>query len=56
MKNQITRGEWVVRGVERVDESARQIWFRAGGIRPGQDPYYVHYCRVNFDGTRPGRC
>jgi dipeptidyl aminopeptidase/acylaminoacyl peptidase len=51
VKNQITRGEWVVRGVERVDEEKRQIWFRAGGIIPGQDPYYVHYCRVNFDGT-----
>ncbi len=51
VKNQITKGEWVVRGVDRVDEQKRQIWFRAGGIRPGQDPYYVHYCRVNFDGT-----
>jgi dipeptidyl aminopeptidase/acylaminoacyl peptidase len=51
VKNQITRGPWVVRGVDHVDEAARQIWFRAGGIRPEQDPYYVHYCRVNFDGT-----
>jgi len=50
VKNQITRGPWVVRGVERVDRKARQIWFRAGGIRPEQDPYYVHLCRVNFDG------
>ncbi|RMG32153.1 MAG: S9 family peptidase, partial [Planctomycetota bacterium] len=48
---QITRGRWVVRGVERVDTEKRQIWFRAGGIVPGQDPYYVHLCRVNFDGT-----
>ena len=37
--------------VEKVDPDQRVIWFRAGGIRPGQDPYYVHYCRVNFDGT-----
>ncbi len=51
VKNQITRGEWVVRGVDRVDEKTRQIWFRAGGVRPEQDPYYIHYCRVNFDGT-----
>jgi dipeptidyl-peptidase-4 len=50
VKNQITKGNWVVRGVERVDEKARQIWFRAGGIYPGQDPYYVHFCRINFDG------
>ena len=51
VKNQITRGEWVVRGVEHVDPEQRQIWFRAGGIRPGQNPYYIHYCRINFDGT-----
>ena len=51
VKNRITIGDWVVRGVDRVDETKRRIWFRAGGIRPGQDPYYVHFCRVNFDGT-----
>ena len=51
IKNQITRGEWVVQNVTRVDESKRCIWFNAGGIRPGQDPYYSHCCRVNFDGT-----
>lgn len=51
VKNQITAGEWVVRGVERVDEAKRQIWFKAGGIHPGQDPYYIHHARVNFDGS-----
>jgi dipeptidyl-peptidase 4 len=51
VKNQVTKGEWLVRKVDRVDREKRQIWFEAGGIRPGQDPYYVHYCRVNFDGT-----
>jgi dipeptidyl aminopeptidase/acylaminoacyl peptidase len=51
VKNQITKGPWVVRGVDRVDEAARQIWLRAGGIHPGQDPYHVHFCRINFDGT-----
>lgn len=51
VKNQITRGEWVVRSVELVDEERRQIRFRAGGVYPGQDPYYVHVCRVNFDGS-----
>jgi dipeptidyl aminopeptidase/acylaminoacyl peptidase len=34
-----------------VDEQSRQVWFTAGGIRPGEDPYHVHYCRANFDGT-----
>jgi dipeptidyl aminopeptidase/acylaminoacyl peptidase len=51
VKNQITKGSWVVRGVDRVDAEQRQIWFRAGGIEPDQDPYYVHHCRIGFDGT-----
>lgn len=51
VKNQITRGDWVVRGVERVDREKRQIWFRASGLRYGENPYYLHLCRVNFDGT-----
>ncbi len=51
VKNQITAGDWVVRGVDRVEDQPRRLWFRAGGIRPGQDPYYIHYCRINFDGS-----
>ena len=49
-KSQITRGDWVVRGVDHIDEEKRQIWFRAGGIHAEQDPYHVHYARVDFDG------
>ncbi|MEW4455085.1 prolyl oligopeptidase family serine peptidase [Bremerella sp. JC817] len=51
VKNPITEGDWVVREVEKVDPEKRQIFFKAGGIVPGQDPYYIHHCRVNFDGT-----
>jgi len=51
VKNQVTRGPWIVRGVDHVDAEKRQIWFRAGGMDADQDPYHVHYCRVNFDGT-----
>ena len=51
VKNQITKGEWVVRAVDQVDEERRQIWFQASGMNPGQDPYFVHYYRINFDGT-----
>ncbi len=49
--NQITRGNWVVRGVERVDEEKRQIWFQASGMYAGKDPYFTHYYRINFDGS-----
>ena len=34
VKNQITRGPWLVLGVERVDDEARQVWFRAGASTP----------------------
>ncbi|HJT78172.1 MAG TPA: prolyl oligopeptidase family serine peptidase [Gemmataceae bacterium] len=51
VKNQVTKGDYVVRGIDRIDEANRQIWFRASGKVPGQDPYLIHYYRVNFDGT-----
>jgi dipeptidyl aminopeptidase/acylaminoacyl peptidase len=51
VKNQITEGKWVVRGVDHVDEEERRIYFHAGGRRPGKDPYFVHYYRIDFDGT-----
>jgi len=51
IKNQITQGEWVVRGIDRIDEEQRQIWFKASGRNPGQDPYLIHFYRINFDGS-----
>ena len=51
LKNQITKGEWVMRGIDRIDEDKRQIWFRGSGKNAGQDPYLIHYYRINFDGT-----
>jgi dipeptidyl aminopeptidase/acylaminoacyl peptidase len=51
VKNQVTKGEYVVRGVDLIDQEQRQVWFRASGKVPGQDPYFVHTYRVNFDGT-----
>ncbi|MEM6506156.1 MAG: prolyl oligopeptidase family serine peptidase [Planctomycetota bacterium] len=49
VKRQLTKGQWAVREVDRVDESSRTVWFWAGGIHAQQDPYYLHYCRVNMD-------
>ncbi len=51
VKNQITKGDWLVRNVDYVDDEKRQIWFEAGGMVPGQDPYFTQYYRTNFDGT-----
>jgi dipeptidyl aminopeptidase/acylaminoacyl peptidase len=52
VKNQITGGEWVVRSVEYVDEKNRQIFFTGSGKNADEDPYFLHYYRVNFDGSR----
>lgn len=49
--NQITKGEWVVRKVEHVDEKNRQVIFSAGGMNRDEDPYHLHYYRINFDGS-----
>ena len=51
VNNQITKGEYVVRGIDRIDEENRQVWFNASGMNPDQDPYLIHFYRVNFDGT-----
>ncbi len=51
VKNQITRGAWPVRGVVKVDEDTRQIWFSASGMYPDKDPYFLNYYRINFDGS-----
>jgi dipeptidyl aminopeptidase/acylaminoacyl peptidase len=51
VKNQVTKGEWLVRGVDRVDTLARQVYFRASGMYPGKNPYFIHQYRINLDGT-----
>ena len=47
---QITKGEWYVREVLRVDEDNRQIYFSANGMEAGEDPYLIRYYRIGFDG------
>jgi dipeptidyl aminopeptidase/acylaminoacyl peptidase len=49
-KRQITRGEWVVRTVDYVDEDRGMIYFYASGFNPGEDPYNLHYCSIRIDG------
>lgn len=50
VKNQITKGTWVVRNVVKVDEKTRTIIFAASGRESGQDPYLVQYYKVDFEG------
>lgn len=50
VKKQLTKGEFVVRKVDFVDETNRKIYFMASGIKKKEDPYNLHYCSVTFDG------
>jgi dipeptidyl aminopeptidase/acylaminoacyl peptidase len=50
IKNQITKGPWNVREVLDINEKDRTLLLRVIGL-PGQDPYHMHFARVNFDGT-----
>lgn len=49
--NQITKGEWYVRGVQHVDEANEVIYFSANGMKKGEAPYLIHYYKINFDGS-----
>lgn len=51
IKNQITKGEFVVKSVEHIDHGKRSIIFKACGVEKNQDPYFEHYYKINFDGT-----
>lgn len=51
VKNQITKGEWVVRKVIHVDESNRKIIFEGSGKNKNEDPYLVRYYSVGLDGS-----
>tara|TARA_R110002051_G_scaffold185927_1_gene255300 strand:+ start:2257 stop:4491 length:2235 start_codon:yes stop_codon:yes gene_type:complete len=50
LKKQLTKGEWVVRKIIDVDEKNKEIYFTASGLDKNQDPYFIHYCKIGFDG------
>ena len=53
--NQITKGKFYVRRIIDIDEKKGLIYFTANGeglpkTNPNEDPYNIHYCRVQFNG------
>jgi dipeptidyl-peptidase 4 len=50
LKNQITRGNFVVTQLARVDAQNRVLYFNANGREQGRDIYFSHLYRVDFDG------
>jgi len=51
LKNQITSGPWHCEDIEGIDEKNRVLYFTANGHEEGEDPYYYHLYKINFDGT-----
>ena len=51
LKNQITSGPYHCEGILGINEKKRILYFSANGLEPGEDPYYLHAYRVNFDGS-----
>jgi len=49
LKNQITKGDWVVTSLLNVDEKNRTLYFMGAGREPG-NPYFRHFYKVQFDG------
>ncbi len=50
LKNQITKGDWLVSRLYKVDEKKRVLYFTATGREP-ENPYFNQLYRVNFDGS-----
>jgi dipeptidyl-peptidase 4 len=51
LKNQITSGPFHCEDIVGIDEKKRILYFSANGREPGEDPYYLHLYKVNFDGS-----
>lgn len=50
LKNQITKGDWLVSKVLRVDAINRKIYFMANGLEK-ENPYFAQFCSIHFDGS-----
>ncbi len=51
VKNQITKGDFVVTRIKEVDQKSRTIYFEANGRETGRDPYFSHYYKIDFSGA-----
>jgi dipeptidyl-peptidase-4 len=50
-RNQITKGDWQVSRIVRIDETHGCIYFMGRGRELNHDPYQQYLYRINFDGS-----
>jgi dipeptidyl-peptidase-4 len=51
LKKQMTSGPFHCDNIVGIDEENRVLYFTANNREKGEDPYYMHLYRINFDGT-----
>lgn len=51
LKNQITSGSFHCEDILGIDDKKRVLYFSANGKEPNEDPYYLHFYKINLDGT-----
>jgi len=51
LKNQVTKGDWVVTKLLKVDEKKRELYFVVDGREP-ENPYFSQFYKIGFDGKR----
>ena len=51
LTSQITKGNYVVTRLLKVDEKNRVLFFEANGKEKGRDPYFGHFYRIDFNGS-----
>ncbi|WP_443937633.1 DPP IV N-terminal domain-containing protein [Pedobacter sp. MW01-1-1] len=49
VKNQITKGNWTITELVKVDEKKRVLYFLANGREPG-NPYFTYLYKIDFNG------
>ncbi|MEQ1605484.1 MAG: DPP IV N-terminal domain-containing protein [Pyrinomonadaceae bacterium] len=50
VKSQVTKGDFVVTRLVKMDTKSRVLFFEANGREKGRDPYFTHFYRVDMDG------
>lgn len=50
LKHQITKGEFVVTQLLKIDEKNRKLYFLANGKEKERDPYFTHFYSIDFSG------
>ena len=52
LKNQITKGDWAISKLIKVDEQTRTLYFLASGREAGRNTYFSHFYKTGFDGKK----